>query len=164
MKRVSSISKLPTCPAVYALYGGKGRGVYVAYVGTSKSLKQRIGQHLVNQDSSVTTGTSAVGLNADYVTKIAWWEHSGFDDPDFLRAAELVAFDVLDPALRSRGQVTDRAKDLHGSKDVHREMTAVFQAEPAGALNIPSLEEALNRIDELERRIAALEKGKKANE
>ncbi|MHA2067885.1 MAG: hypothetical protein ACXABY_26270 [Candidatus Thorarchaeota archaeon] len=159
MKRVSSISKLPSCPAVYALYGGKDRGVYVAYVGTSKSMKQRIGQHLVNRDSSVTTGTSAVGLNADYVTKIAWWEHSGFDDQDFLRAAELVAFDVLDPALRSRGQVTDRAKELHGSKDFHREMTAVFQAEPAGELSIPSLEEALNRIDELERRIAALEEG-----
>ena len=74
MKKLSSISELPTCPAVYAMYGGKGRGLYVAYVGTSKSLKQRIVQHLVNRDSSVSTGTSAVGLNTDYVTKIAWWE------------------------------------------------------------------------------------------
>ncbi len=142
------------------MYGGKGRGVYVAYVGTSKSLKQRMGQHLVNRDSSVTTGTSAVGLNADYVTKIAWWEHPGFDDQDFLRAAELVAFDVMDPALRSRGQVTDRAKELQASKDFHRELTAVFQAEPAGELNMPSLEEALDRIDELEKRIDSLEKGR----
>ncbi len=160
MKKVSSISKLPTCPAVYAMYGGKGRGVYVAYVGTSKSLKQRMGQHLVNRDSSVTTGTSAVGLNADYVTKIAWWDHSGFADQDFLRAAELVAFDVLDPALRSRGQVTDRAKKLHTSKDFHRKMKVVFQGEPAGELHMPSLEEALDRIDELEKRIDSLEKGR----
>ncbi len=162
MKRVSSISKLPTCPAVYAMYGGKGRSVYVAYVGTSKSLKQRMGQHLVNRDSSVTTGTSAVGLNADYVTKIAWWEHPGFDDQDFLRAAELVAFDVLDPALRSRGQVTDRAKKLHTSKDFHQEMKVVFQAEPSGELTLPSLEEALDRIDGLEKRIDSLEKGKRS--
>lgn len=157
VKKVSSISKLPTCPAVYAMYGGKGRGVYVAYVGTSKSLKQRMGQHLVNRDSSVTTGTSAVGLNADYVTKIAWWEHPKFDDQDFLRAAELVAFDVLNPALRSRGQVTDRAKKLHTSKDFHQKMKDVFQAEPVGELDIPSLEEALDRIDELEKRIDSLE-------
>jgi len=52
MKRVSSISKLPTCPAVYAMYGGKGRGGYVAYVGTSESLKQRMGQHLVTDDEA----------------------------------------------------------------------------------------------------------------
>ncbi len=38
-------------------------------------------------------------------------------------------------------------------------MKDVFLAEPAGELNIPSLEEALNRIDELERRIDSLEKG-----
>jgi len=158
MRKVSSISKLPTCPAVYALYGGKGRGLYVAYVGTTKRLKQRIVQHLVNRDSSVTTGTSAAGLNAGYVRKIVWWENSRFDDQDFLRAAELVAFDVLDPALRSRGQVTDRAKKLHTSKDFHKKMKDVFQAEPAGELNIPSLEDALDRIDELEKRIASLEK------
>lgn len=120
MKNVSSISELPTYPAVYAMYGGKGRSLYVAYVGTSKSLKQRMVQHLVNRDSSVTTGTSAVGLNVDYVTKIAWWENSGFDDQDFLRAAELVAFDVLDPALRSRGRTTDGAKELYSSEDFHR--------------------------------------------
>ena len=41
-----------------------------------------------------------------------------------------------------------------------RRLSAEFQGEPAGELNIPSLEEALDRIDELEKRIDSLEKAR----
>jgi excinuclease UvrABC nuclease subunit len=40
------ISDLPQIPAVYAMYGGKGRGRYVAYVGIAQKLRDRIVQHL----------------------------------------------------------------------------------------------------------------------
>ncbi|HXY51476.1 MAG TPA: hypothetical protein VEI01_18655 [Terriglobales bacterium] len=88
--------------ALYALYGGAGRRLYVAYVGIADSLKRRATQHLLNRDSSVATGTSAVGINPDYVTAIRWWEHRQFSKRAALEAAELVAFDVLNPALRNR--------------------------------------------------------------
>lgn len=68
MRVVHAIADLPQVPIVYAMYGGQGPGRYVAYVGIGKSLKSRAIQHLVRRDSSVTTGTSAVRLDPDYVT------------------------------------------------------------------------------------------------
>lgn len=86
----------------------------VAYVGTSSNLCQRITQHLIRLDSSVATGTSAAGLNVDYVTGLDWWKHPGFSERDALRAAESVAFQVLDPAVRIRSNITNGASALLG--------------------------------------------------
>jgi hypothetical protein len=155
--KISSISDLPNIPAVYALYGGQGHGLYVAYVGVADKLKNRIRQHLVRRDSSVTTGTSAAGLNPDYVTEVRWWEHSTFADRYVLEAAELVAFDELEPALRSRGKVTDSAKQLYSDNSWRQEMFRLFSSEPTGYLIIPSLLDALDRIADLERRVELLE-------
>ena len=155
--KISSISDLPNIPAVYALYGGQGHGLYVAYVGVADKLKNRIRQHLVRRDSSVTTGTSAAGLNPDYVTEVRWWEHSRFADRYVLEAAELAAFDELEPALRSRGKVTNSVKQLCSDNSWRQEMHRLFSSEPAGYLIIPSLLDALDRIADLERRVELLE-------
>ena len=94
------------------MYGGHDRARYVAYVGIADKLKRRIVQHLVSRDSSIATGTSAVGLNPDYVTEIRWWEHQRFSDRNALIAAELVAFEFFDPALRSRGRIPKIAHQI----------------------------------------------------
>ena len=108
MRDFTQIYTLPNAPAVYAFYSG-GRGPqHVTYVGTAGKLKQRIIQHLIRRDSSVTTGTSAASLNPDHVTNLSWWEHSDFEVSAKLKAAELVAFEVLNPVLRSRGAVNCR--------------------------------------------------------
>jgi len=101
-KTLSNISELPKVPAVYIMRSGRSRGAYVAYVGMAKSLKRRITEHLVKRDSSVTTGTSATALNPDYVTEVCWREYPSFDKTHVLEAAELIAFEVFNPALRSR--------------------------------------------------------------
>ncbi len=90
----SAILELPRASAIYALYGGQGRGSYVAYVGVADNLRTRVSQHLVRRDSSVATGTSAAALNPDYVTEIQWWEHGKFAERDFLEAAEPVALEI----------------------------------------------------------------------
>ncbi|MCD4782602.1 MAG: GIY-YIG nuclease family protein [Candidatus Eremiobacteraeota bacterium] len=90
----SFLSNVPKYPAVYAMYGGTGRSQYVAYVGIAKNLRQRLEQHLIRRDSSVTTGTSASTLNPDYVTEIRWWTHSRFSDRAALEAAEIIAFNL----------------------------------------------------------------------
>jgi hypothetical protein len=131
--------------------------MYVAYVGVAGKLKQRVIQHLVRRDSSVATGTSAVVLNPDYVTEIRWWEDSDFSDRNVLQAAELVAFDVLDPALRSRGGIQENAKALYGDENFYQKMQTLFLGEPAGHLVIPTLEGALERIAEFEQRLIKLE-------
>ncbi len=112
MLKLSSISDLPNVPAVYAMYGGRDRGLYVAYIGVVSKLKPRVIQHLVKRDSSVATGTSAVMLNPDHVTELEWWEHPDFAERHILEAADLVAFDLFDPALRSRGAIQERARQL----------------------------------------------------
>jgi hypothetical protein len=113
VKRIESVSGLPSVQAVYAMYGGQGRSLYVAYVGLASNLRQRLTQHLIRRDSSVMTGVSAVSLNPDLITEVRWWEHPDFARQEILEADELVAFDVLEPALRSRGGITDRAKQIY---------------------------------------------------
>jgi hypothetical protein len=158
MNVLHAISDLPQAPGVYAMYGGKGRGRYVAYVGIAQKLRDRIVQHLVRRDSSVATGTSAVQLNPDYVTAVEWWGHPDFDQRHVLEAAEMVAFDVLDPALRSRGAPQEKARDLYADEAFREKMHALFSGEPAGQLVIRTLEDAFERMAELEERIKDLER------
>jgi hypothetical protein len=115
-------------------------------------------QHLVNRDSSVTTGTSAAGINPDHVTQAGWWEHPRFHEERFLEAAELVAFDVLDPVLRSRVSGPARAKQtLEDDEDFRKAVETMFAGEPTGILLIPTLQDALARLAEVERRVTVLE-------
>jgi hypothetical protein len=113
---------------------------------------------LVRRDSSIVTGTTAVGLNPDHVTAVRWWTRPAFEKQDVLEAAELVAFDLLDPALRSRGKITDQAKTLYKGPAFHEEMRSLFSGASAGTLVFHTLEDALERIRVLEARIEALEK------
>jgi hypothetical protein len=96
-------NEVPRAPALYAMYGGSPQRTWVAYVGQGGNLAERLSQHLERRDSSVTTGVQAVGLNVDHVVHVAWWLHPTFTDDITREAAELIAFRVLDPALRSRG-------------------------------------------------------------
>jgi hypothetical protein len=153
---LTSIPELPNLPAVYALYGGAGRSQYVAYVGIADRLKERITQHLVRRDSSIVTGVSTVGLNPDLVTEVRWWVHPEFSDRSVLQAGELLAFDALEPALRSRGGITGEAKTLYNTTDFRNRMLPLFTESPAGRLVRPTLHDAMQRITELERDVALL--------
>ncbi|HEU0028123.1 MAG TPA: GIY-YIG nuclease family protein [Ktedonobacterales bacterium] len=157
MAVVTDLSDVPAVPAVYALYGGRGAARSVAYVGVAERLKQRIRQHLVSRDSSVVTGASVVRLNPGLITEVAWWTSSAFADRAHLEAAEMVAFDALQPTLRSRGAGQVEARQLYQDERFAAEMRALFAAEPAGRLTILALADALERIADLERRVAALE-------
>lgn len=157
MKSPVSVSELPSLPAVYAMYGGKGRSAYVAYVGLASNLRQRLMQHFIRRDSSVVTGVSAVSLNPDLIGRVDWYEYPDFTQQDVLEAAELVAFDVLEPVLRSRGAVTERAKLLHADIAFHARFSSVFREMPSGSLVLPTLQQALEKISELEKRVEALE-------
>jgi hypothetical protein len=66
-------SSAPKDPGLYAMYGGDTPRTWVAYAGQAGNIAQRLTQHLYRRDSSVTTGVSAVGLNVDHVTQVAWW-------------------------------------------------------------------------------------------
>lgn len=157
MKLAATMSELPAAPAIYALLGGNGNTRTVAYVGSAERLRQRIRQHLITRDSSVTTGAAIVSLNPDLVTEVLWWEHPLFAERARLEAAELVAFDILEPTLRSRGAVPTEARKWYEDPAYSSGMRALIAGEPSGRLTLPSLQDALRRIAELERRLALLE-------
>jgi hypothetical protein len=92
----------PRAPAVYAMYAGEPPRTWVAYVGMASDLHGRLFQHFVRVDSSVVAA-AAVRLDLDYIRYVDWWEHEQFTYGAGRHAAELVAFDVFEPLLRSRG-------------------------------------------------------------
>lgn len=152
------ISDLPSCPALYVLFGGTGKRKYAAYVGIADSLKRRPAQHLLNRDSSVATGTAAVGINPDYVTEIQWWEHRRFSNRAALEAAELVAFDIFDPALRSRKPVSKAALQLYKGITFMKEMQKLLGNDPMGSVSLPSLDKVARRLFRVENRLEEIEK------
>jgi len=157
-RKPEHVSQLPQVPAVYALYGGRGRNLYVAYLGITSRLRGRIQQHLVNRDSSVSTGTSAAGLNPDYVTELRWWQDKSFKKKVSREAAEVIAEEVLEPVLRSRGKVASNAERLAKEKDFRTEMVALFSRnEATGHLTLETLQDALERLAEHENRLVAIE-------
>jgi hypothetical protein len=153
----AQLRKLGDEPALYCLYGGR-RPAHAAYVGIADRLRTRIVQHLVRRDSSVTTGVATVALNPELVTEIKWWRHARFSERLALQAAELIAFEVLNPVLRSRGSITREAETLSRQPKFRTDMKDLFRGPPEAALILPSMEVILDRLDELEERISRLEK------
>lgn len=151
------IGDVPNVPAVYALYGGGGAAAYVAYVGVADRLRARLAQHFLRRDSSVVTAVSAVALVPENVSEIRWWEHPSFADRTCLEAAEAVAFEALEPALRSRSRLRGGARELLEAPGVAARYRELLSGPESGRVVLPTLQSALDRIDELERRLARLE-------
>ena len=120
------------------MFGGDAPRAWVAYVGLVSNRRTRLTQHFVRRDSSVVTGTTAVGLNVDHVRAVFWWQHPLFGDEGARHAAEFVAFDVLDPALRSRGSVTSAALALYEDAKFESAMEVLFRGPPTGRLLLPN--------------------------
>lgn len=108
--------------------------------------------------SSVTTGTSAVSLNPLYISALSWWEHPRFDKTVGLKAAELIAFEVLNPVLRSRAGLDVAGQELINDQQFAGAMRELLSAEPTGRVTFPTLSEAFRRIETLEKKLERIEK------
>ena len=153
MKIIYSIRDLPNKPSIYALYSGHATGEYVVYVGVAKKLRQRVEQHLIKHDSSVTTGQSAVKLETRFLSKVKWWEEPGFSIRARLEAAELVASELLKPVLVSRGNPRNDSRELLNNKVFYESMKRLI-GNPSGELILLTFEERIKLLDD---RIARLE-------
>ena len=152
--QIQTISSLPNLPSIYAIYAKNSKSP--VYVGQTTKLKDRITQHLIRRDSSIVTGANGYSLDPDYVKRISWWEHDLFISASNLTAAELIAFNQLNPIIRSQGN-KKQASDILNDEDFVNGMVQLFQGEPSGELNIVDLTQALQRISKLEDRIRQLE-------
>lgn len=121
------LSRIPKDPGIYALYDHSGG---TAYVGISNNIRERINQHFIKKDSSITTGVSAVVLNTDKIAKVVWWLHDAFAEKAAREAAELVASEVFNPILRSRGKTTNDAKAALEKAGFKAEMEQLFSQIP----------------------------------
>ena len=151
-------SHVPTSPAIYALHGGTAGNRRVAYVGQARNLRIRLRQHLLLRDSSITTGAAVVSLNPDLVRAVDWWTHDGFSDSVTLEAAELVAFDVLDPTLRSQGWPSLPARELSSKTQFIESFRKLFLGPPSASLTIERLAGLSARIQNLEARLDLVER------
>ena len=157
MRDFSQIYNVPNIPAVYAFHcSGKGEQ-YVAYVGFAHHLKQRIVKHLIRRDSSDATGVSAVSLNPNQLIRLEWWEHHSFDKTVNLKVAEMVAFEILQPALRSRVRDGNVDKLIINDDSFVISMQKLFKGPATGSVDMFSFSDALRRIDLLEKRVEQLE-------
>lgn len=146
----------PKSPGIYALYAGRDKAMYVAYIGMAGNIRQRLVKHLVERNSSVVTGASAVSLNPDKVSEVRWWVHEDFKE--YLREAELVAFEVLQPVLQSRQTKSPPAQFIATQKPFAKRMRKVFTGPPSGRIQIPSFHDVLEKLSQLEQRMYCIER------
>ncbi len=92
-------------------------------------------------------------MNFELVTHVNWWEDQSFFDDDHRHAAEMVAFNVLDPALRSRGNTRRTARDP-GFRDA---MSRLFGGQPSGQFVPPRLGQVAMEVRALTERVRLLE-------
>jgi hypothetical protein len=149
-----SFRAIPKSPGVYVMYDRQLRG---SYVGISKELRSRIEQHLSRKDSSVTTGVSTAALIPDNVRCVCWWTDPLFHDRANLEAAELIAFEIFDPALRSRGHNTARAKEALKDESLKAHARSILLEHPHGTYIPKNLDNLTDLVLELEERIAKFE-------
>lgn len=156
MRDYSSIRYVPKLPGVYCLLGYSAKGLYPAYVGIGSNLQTRVQQHLEYRNSSVTTGTSAASLDPVLIGGCRWWTDASFSEETRLKAAELVAFDLLKPVLRSRGSINKAAQELAAQADFRQWMADLTNG-PASEVIFPNLTAVIKDLSALEKRIEVLE-------
>ena len=151
----SSFRDAPKSPGIYALCAGRGKAMHVAYVGMAGNIRQRLVKHLVERNSSVVTGASPVSLNPDKVSEVRWWVHEDLDK--WLEEGELVAFQVLRPVLRSRQTKSPPVKAIASQKPFASKMRKLFTGPPSGRIKIPTFQDVLDKLSELEQRVSCVE-------
>lgn len=158
MRDFSPLNDLPMVPAVYALCSGTKRSKHIAYIGIASVLRRRVRQHLLQGNSGVSTGTSAVLLMPEHVSEIWWWEHKAFSVDAVLKAAEQIASELLNPTLRTRGTIENATDKMLRNKRFRKGMELLFSGKPTGTIQFPTLSDAMDRIRSLESTVEDLQR------
>ena len=99
-------------------------------------------------------------LNPEKVGYIRWWLNPKFSDKGYREAAEVIAFKVLNPSLRSRGKVINRTQPFLEDQTFCDEMECLFRDEPSGAFYPKTFDNLVDLVLELDKRVSELEKQK----
>ena len=160
----SLFTNVPEEPGIYAFYQNYPRAsAPCAYVGSSGTLRTRIKHHLCLQISTVGSKGKAVSLNIDQLTDLNYWTHEKFSEKKYLHAAEFLLMDLANPLYRAESNIILEAKNLldknHPDYDgIFIEEMQTFLQNASGTVALPSMVVMHNRITELEKRMALIEK------
>lgn len=157
---LASVWELPDVRAVYALYGASADELRVVFVGFAESLLERVVEQLVAPNMRPRSPSAILFMQPGYVCEIRWWEHPRFGELDALRAAEFVASDLLLPLLSSRRSSSAGARTLSTDEGFREQMSALVLGEPSGRLFLPTLEDILDRLGRIEKRLSGGGEGK----
>lgn len=152
---MSILKPVPKEPGIYALFDGI-KGNKCVYVGKSGQLKTRVRDHLVLQISTVTSGTAGASMNVENLTKLKWWTRDEFSNEAFLDAFETLAFEYLDPQLRSRGGRL-KSGETYLNDPNFKKMAEDILKEPSGEVELLSHARLYQKIQEIEQRLENLE-------
>ena len=158
MRSFDEIKHLPQFPGIYGFKGPNDIQDNYSYIGISNKLRERVSQHLLKRDSSVSTGASTISLNPDKIAECHWWIHETFGNRETLEAAELIAFERFNPTLVSRCSPSTKALDISNNEDSIKQMEKLFSNVPSGYIKFYDLSWAINKIKELENEILELKK------
>ena len=158
------LKSIPNKPGIYVMYYDQGKSKDVIYVGQGGNLRDRIKQHLINRDTSVTVVSAPIMLNPDKVSHVHyWWNHESFSDENKRKAAESVAFKVLKPSLRSRGKVSEKVKNILKNQQFCNDMVRLFNGDPDGTYRPTTLDNLADMVCKLHERVLELAEQLKKN-
>ena len=149
------LKPIPNKPGIYVMHDEGG----VAYVGQSGTLRERIRQHLIKRESSVTVVSAPVMLNPDKVTHVHyWWRHESLPDKKKRKGAEFVAACVLKPSLRSRDRISDKeVRNILKDQKFCHDMDRLFRGDPDGVYQHPTVDTLTDMVSKLYKRVSELE-------
>lgn len=121
-------------------------------LGSAETCEAVSNSTLFRRDNSVTTGVSTVSLNPDLVTQVQWWEHPDFETKECWKQRNWLhsmywnrrCGVVAASPIASKNFIRIQFRD---------QMKAVFAGEGAGRLQVRTLSQAWQRIDELEKQL-----------
>ena len=91
----------------------------------------------------MATNTSAADLNPRARHRVRLVEAQRLRNPISREAAELIAAEVLNPVLRSRGKTRTEALQQSRDDKFCEDMEVLFKGHPTGQLLIPTFEDAI---------------------
>ena len=115
MRSFDEVKHLPQLPGINGFKRPNNIQDNYSYIGLSNKLRESVSQHLLERDSSVATGASAISLNPENIAECHWWIHESFGIREYLEAAELIAFERFN--LTSVSRVTPSTRALEISND-----------------------------------------------
>ena len=155
-----SLDCIPKEPGVLAYYGAGQRPVYLT---STNRLLGCVEFNLLRRGGVFSSrSSSAVTINPDKITRVTWWVHDEFLDRSKLRAATVLASEILKPKLSIglASRANDEIEAFQDCEDFNESMKALFHSSPSGSFVPTNLGNLASLVFELRECVELLQNNK----